>query len=239
MLESWDLSDHSLFLKFITIQPSSSLRWHLVLIWSNIAIKGAFPFYSPSSNTSTGTQRVKVYSRGKTTCSVRSIPSSRPHTQALQAPALQWLPYHLCQHWVQPPSPTPLSWHIFFEWSLWLPLRDHTWWPRTFRWGHHAGYLLALPVWWFKCLDPFRQLLTRLNGGSSRVPPVTCVVSNGGMSFTLDVAKELLIPDVLFWTTSACGLMAYMHYHHLTQKGLVPLKGTPCHPNNNLTEFIG
>lgn len=94
-------------------------------------------------------------------------------------------------------------------------------------------------LWWFKCLVPFRQLLTRLNGGSSRVPPVTCVVSNGGMSFTLDVAKELLIPDVLFWTTSACGLMAYMHYHHLTQKGLVPLKGTPCHPNNNLTEFIG
>ncbi|KAH7683809.1 UDP-glucuronosyl/UDP-glucosyltransferase protein [Dioscorea alata] len=51
-------------------------------------------------------------------------------------------------------------------------------------------------------LVPFRQLLTRLNGESSRVPPVTCVVSDGGMCFTLDVAKELLIPDILFWTTS-------------------------------------
>ncbi|KAM0936304.1 putative 7-deoxyloganetin glucosyltransferase [Dioscorea sansibarensis] len=75
-----------------------------------------------------------------------------------------------------------------------------------------------------KCLVPFRQLLTRLNGEPSRVPPVTCIVSDGGMSFTLDVAKELLIPEVLFWTTSACGFMAYMHYHHLIQKGLVPLK---------------
>ncbi|XP_038703829.1 7-deoxyloganetin glucosyltransferase-like [Tripterygium wilfordii] len=73
------------------------------------------------------------------------------------------------------------------------------------------------------CLEPFRRLLARLNEAED-VPPVTCVVSDGGMTFTLDAAAELGVPEVLLWTTSACGFMAYLHYHDLIQKGLVPLK---------------
>ncbi|KAK3014577.1 hypothetical protein RJ639_008909 [Escallonia herrerae] len=58
------------------------------------------------------------------------------------------------------------------------------------------------------CLGPFRDLLSKLNDSASLdVPPVTCVVSDGGMSFTLTAAEELRIPEVLFWTTSACGFM--------------------------------
>lgn len=75
------------------------------------------------------------------------------------------------------------------------------------------------------CLGPFRELLSQLNDTpSSGVPPVSCIVSDGAMSFTLAAAEELGIPEVLFWTTSACGCLAYMHYANLVEKGLTPLK---------------
>nr|AYR16617.1 UDP-glucosyltransferase UGT85A54 [Polygala tenuifolia] len=76
------------------------------------------------------------------------------------------------------------------------------------------------------CLAPFKKLLHKLNqqSESSDVPPVTCIVSDGVMSFTVDAAEELGLPVVLFWTPSACGFMSYLHYSHLIEKGLVPLK---------------
>ncbi|KAF6170328.1 hypothetical protein GIB67_043018 [Kingdonia uniflora] len=62
-------------------------------------------------------------------------------------------------------------------------------------------------------LKPFRNLLAKLNdSSSSNVPPVSCIVSDGVMSFTLDAAVELGVPEVLFWTTSACGFMGYLQY---------------------------
>jgi hypothetical protein len=49
------------------------------------------------------------------------------------------------------------------------------------------------------CLAPFTSLLSKLNDtASSKVPPVTCIVSDCVMTFTLDAAAELGIPDVLF-----------------------------------------
>ncbi|CBI19176.3 unnamed protein product, partial [Vitis vinifera] len=44
------------------------------------------------------------------------------------------------------------------------------------------------------------------------------------MSFTLDAAQELGIPDLLLWTASACGFMAYVQYRSLIDKGFTPLK---------------
>ncbi|CAN4092451.1 unnamed protein product [Withania somnifera] len=44
------------------------------------------------------------------------------------------------------------------------------------------------------------------------------------MSFTLSAAQDLEIPQVFFWTTSACGLLGYMHYCNLVEKGYTPLK---------------
>ncbi|KAJ4851592.1 hypothetical protein Tsubulata_024728 [Turnera subulata] len=76
-------------------------------------------------------------------------------------------------------------------------------------------------------LAPFRQLLAQLNetaANSNVNPPVSCIVSDGVMSFTVDAARELGIPEVLFWTTSACGFLAYVHYRHLVEKGFTPLK---------------
>ncbi|XP_008219468.1 PREDICTED: 7-deoxyloganetin glucosyltransferase-like [Prunus mume] len=73
------------------------------------------------------------------------------------------------------------------------------------------------------CLAPFRDLLSKLNSLPDS-PPVTCIVSNGGMAFTFYAAQELGIPEVIFETPSACGLMCYLQYRPLIEKGLVPLK---------------
>ncbi|PKA59467.1 UDP-glycosyltransferase 85A2 [Apostasia shenzhenica] len=76
------------------------------------------------------------------------------------------------------------------------------------------------------CLAPFRRLLAKLNHPEldGDVPPVSCVVSDAAMTFTLDAAQELGIPDVLFWTSSASGYLAFQHYRHLVDRGIVPLK---------------
>ncbi|XP_058747752.1 7-deoxyloganetin glucosyltransferase-like isoform X2 [Vicia villosa] len=73
------------------------------------------------------------------------------------------------------------------------------------------------------CLPHFKKLISKLNN-ATHTPPVTCIVSDGIMSFTLDAAQELNIPEVLFWTTSACGFMCYVQYRQLIEKGLTPLK---------------
>ncbi|KAA8538100.1 hypothetical protein F0562_027708 [Nyssa sinensis] len=75
-------------------------------------------------------------------------------------------------------------------------------------------------------LAAFKDLLCKANddASSSNAPPITCIISDGAMSFTLAAAQELGIPEVLFWTTSACGFMGYVQYPILIEKGLIPLK---------------
>lgn len=87
------------------------------------------------------------------------------------------------------------------------------------------------------CLVPFRQLVTRLNS-SPGVPPVSCIVSDGIMSFTLEVARELGIPDVFFWTTGAGGVMAYLNYRNLVENGYTPLKDWSCLTDGYLDTVI-
>ncbi|MCD9559532.1 hypothetical protein HAX54_017532 [Datura stramonium] len=75
------------------------------------------------------------------------------------------------------------------------------------------------------CLGPFKELLAKLNNtSSSNVPPVSCIISDGCMSFSLAAAQDLGIPEVFFWTPSACGLLGYMQYRDLSEKGYFPLK---------------
>lgn len=88
------------------------------------------------------------------------------------------------------------------------------------------------------CLAPFRELLHKLNDPSSTVPPVTCIVSDGVMSFTLDAAEELGVPEVLFWTTSAYGFLAYLHFHQLIDKGFTPFKDESYLTNGYLDTVI-
>ncbi|KAL1802063.1 hypothetical protein ACET3Z_030710 [Daucus carota] len=89
------------------------------------------------------------------------------------------------------------------------------------------------------CLAPFSNLISRLNDSSaSGVPPVTCIVSDGVMSFTLKAAEKFGIPEVLLWTTSACGVIAYMHYHKLVEQGYTPLQDMACVTNGYLDTKI-
>lgn len=78
------------------------------------------------------------------------------------------------------------------------------------------------------CLAPFQDLLAKLNGADEGLefPPVTSIISDGFMTFTIDAAELLGIPIVLFWTIAACAFMGFYQYHNLFEKGLVPLKGT-------------
>lgn len=77
------------------------------------------------------------------------------------------------------------------------------------------------------CLPHFMNLIARLNdAATSGVPPVSCIVSDGVMSFTADAAAELGVPEVLFWTTSACGFYAYTQFQKIIEMGYAPLKGT-------------
>ncbi|KAF9607902.1 hypothetical protein IFM89_003716 [Coptis chinensis] len=77
------------------------------------------------------------------------------------------------------------------------------------------------------CLVPFWDLITRINDtslSSCGLPPVSCIISDGVMTFSLRAAEELGIPGILFWTVSACGLMGFLQFPHLLQIGLTPLK---------------
>ncbi|KAJ4969463.1 hypothetical protein NE237_016164 [Protea cynaroides] len=73
------------------------------------------------------------------------------------------------------------------------------------------------------CLAPLCDLLTKLNS-SPNIPQGSCIVSDGAMSFAIQAGMELGIPEVQFWTASACGFMGYFHYQELIQRGIVPLK---------------
>ncbi|KAF7803733.1 7-deoxyloganetin glucosyltransferase-like [Senna tora] len=76
------------------------------------------------------------------------------------------------------------------------------------------------------CLLPFQNLLARLNDSASNglIPPVTCLVSDGIMTFTVEAAQNLGLPILIFWTASACSYLAAAHFRKLFEKGLIPLK---------------
>ena len=74
------------------------------------------------------------------------------------------------------------------------------------------------------CLPHFRSLLAELNA-STDAPPVTCVVGDDVMSFTLEAAREIGVPCALLWTSSTCGYVGYRYYRTLIDEGVFPLKG--------------
>jgi hypothetical protein len=70
-------------------------------------------------------------------------------------------------------------------------------------------------------LAPLKVLLAKLDS-----PPITCLVSDVFMRFTITAAEELGIPIVMLVTMSACGYMGFKQLHDLQEKGFLPLKGT-------------
>ncbi|KAL2521651.1 UDP-glycosyltransferase 85A1 [Forsythia ovata] len=73
------------------------------------------------------------------------------------------------------------------------------------------------------CLPFFRNLLSKLVQ-SNELPRITCIISDGFMSFAIKAGEEFGIPVVQFWTASACGFMGYLQYHELIKRGIVPFK---------------
>ncbi|KAG5543975.1 hypothetical protein RHGRI_016654 [Rhododendron griersonianum] len=67
---------------------------------------------------------------------------------------------------------------------------------------------------------------------------ILSLLSDGGLSFTLVVAEELGIPDVVLWTASVCGFMGYFQYHNLIEKGYTPLKDASFLTNGYLDTVI-
>ena len=76
-------------------------------------------------------------------------------------------------------------------------------------------------------LHPFGELLAKLHDSATAglVPPVTCLVSDCLMSFTIQAAEEHALPIALFSTSSACSFLSILHFRTLFEKGLIPLKG--------------
>ncbi|PRQ55677.1 putative 7-deoxyloganetin glucosyltransferase [Rosa chinensis] len=87
------------------------------------------------------------------------------------------------------------------------------------------------------CLGPFKELVTKRNS-SSEVPHITCIVSDGIMGFGREVAKEMGIPGVQLWTSSACGFMGYLQYGELVKRGIVPFKDESFMQDGTLDEPI-
>ncbi|XP_062027157.1 7-deoxyloganetin glucosyltransferase-like [Rosa rugosa] len=86
------------------------------------------------------------------------------------------------------------------------------------------------------CLAPFRNLLNKLNVNMNR--PVTSIVSDGFLTFTITVAEELGIPIAQFFTLAAVGFMNYKILPTLVAKGFAPLKDESCLTNEFLDTVI-
>ncbi|KAE8663774.1 7-deoxyloganetin glucosyltransferase [Hibiscus syriacus] len=76
---------------------------------------------------------------------------------------------------------------------------------------------LTIPV---EGLRSFWELIMKLKD----VPPITSIISDGVMSFTLEVADEFGIPEMVLFTPSACSMLGYLHYEDLKERGYFPLK---------------
>ncbi|XP_048327306.2 7-deoxyloganetin glucosyltransferase-like [Ziziphus jujuba] len=75
-------------------------------------------------------------------------------------------------------------------------------------------------------LPPFLDLLKKpiKNTSSTNIPPVTCIICDGFMSFGVEAGGQLGIPVVVFFSIAACAVMGFRQYPALMEKGLAPLK---------------
>ncbi|XP_023529389.1 7-deoxyloganetin glucosyltransferase-like [Cucurbita pepo subsp. pepo] len=74
-------------------------------------------------------------------------------------------------------------------------------------------------------LAPFCSLLSQLNhDDDDDFPVVSCIVSDGFMSFTIRAAAEFSIPVAHFFPFSACSLWGFSNLGELVKRGITPLK---------------
>ncbi|KAK9757613.1 hypothetical protein RND81_01G174000 [Saponaria officinalis] len=88
-------------------------------------------------------------------------------------------------------------------------------------------------------LTPFKKLFCRINDPASGSPPITVIVSDGVLPFAADAARELGgVPLVWLWTASVCGLLGYLQYPFLLNKGIVPFQDSTFLTNGTLDQVI-
>ncbi|KAK1406850.1 hypothetical protein QVD17_38458 [Tagetes erecta] len=85
------------------------------------------------------------------------------------------------------------------------------------------------------CLGPFKRLVTKVNDSYA---PVTCIVADLLMGFTIDAATELGIPEILLWTSGSGSLICYNQYPKLLENKLMPLKDPSYLTNGYLDTVI-
>ncbi|KAF8660784.1 hypothetical protein HU200_057370 [Digitaria exilis] len=74
------------------------------------------------------------------------------------------------------------------------------------------------------CGAPLASLARSLGDRGDGVPPVTCLVISGLVSFALDAAEDVGVPAFVLWGTSACGFVCTLRLRQLRQLGYTPLK---------------
>eukprot|EP00253_Pinus_taeda_P026556 PITA_26556 len=90
-----------------------------------------------------------------------------------------------------------------------------------------------VPLYFDMLIDKIKHLQTQ-----GVVPPLTCIVSDGLLSFPQKTARKLGIPRVAFWTHSACGFSTYFFMPLLVDNGYIPLKDEKCLTNGYKEELI-
>ncbi|GAU37813.1 hypothetical protein TSUD_276300 [Trifolium subterraneum] len=87
-------------------------------------------------------------------------------------------------------------------------------------------------------LQPFREILAKLHDSAAAglIPPVTCIVSDCYMPFSIQAAEEHALTTIIFNPFSACNFLTSLHICTLLDKGLIPLKGLK---NFRLKDLLG
>ncbi|KEH25029.1 7-deoxyloganetin glucosyltransferase [Medicago truncatula] len=90
-------------------------------------------------------------------------------------------------------------------------------------------------------LQPFDELLTRLHQSANDgfIPPITCLVSDCYMPFTIDAAEEHALPILFFSPCNASTFLCTFQFPTLIRKGLLPLKDESYLTNGYLDNKVG
>ncbi|KAI4319442.1 hypothetical protein MLD38_033039 [Melastoma candidum] len=94
--------------------------------------------------------------------------------------------------------------------------RDHPRCGERVREMFHSTRTATLPA--------FREMILSGRLGSASGGLVTCIIADGVMSFSVDVAKEIGVPCFLFRTVSAACFWAYFSIPRLIDTGVIPFK---------------
>lgn len=95
--------------------------------------------------------------------------------------------------------------------------------PESVSMGNAQSLDLVLNL--YESLKTTKSFLRDLLIGEAQTKPVTCVITDGLMKFTLDVGEELGVPVIYFRTASACSFWAYFCTDKVIEAGDCSFKG--------------